>query len=230
MSTPERWLLDLDGHSHVVEIADAGLRRRLSWTVDGTEVANLVTSDERVVLTSDEGVVGVRLPTFVGPARRVTLHDNEIAAHAGPGGTDFDAEAGSAAARREAWIREHPRLHTARQTAVAAAGVLIPILAIWLLSQLVLPRIPWPDIDLPSIPWPDIDLPSIPWPDITLPSIPWPGLPDLPDLPAWVRDAATFVGPVLLAFFLARGEVKRRRDQDRRKHEEEEPATTDPTP
>jgi hypothetical protein len=94
----------------------------------------------------------------------------------------------------------------------AAVGVVVPILLIWLLARVALPAIPWPDVSLPRIPWPD--LPSIPWPDVSLPSLP---LPDLPELPQWLKDTAKLVGPVLVAFVLARGELRRRRQQDERK-------------
>jgi flagellar biosynthesis/type III secretory pathway M-ring protein FliF/YscJ len=71
-------------------------------------------------------------------------------------------------------------------------------------------RIPFPD--LPSLP----SLPSIPWPD--LPSIPFPSF----SLPAWVGtvlDAAKYVVPVVVAFVIARGEIRRRRrEQERRTH------------
>ena len=85
---------------------------------------------------------------------------------------------------------------------------------VWLLTLVPWPAvdIPLPDIDLPSIPWPD--LPSIPWPDISLPSIP---LPDLPDLPGWVDTVRKFLVTILIAFFIARGEVKRRRRAERAK-------------
>ena len=130
------------------------------------------------------------------------------------GGTDFEPEAGSRAARRAEWIGAHPHLHTARQTAIAAAGVGVPVLVVWLLTLVPWPAvdIPLPDIDLPSIPWPD--LPSIPWPDISLPSIP---LPDLPDLPGWVDTVRKFLVPILIGFFIARGEVKRRRRAEQAK-------------
>jgi hypothetical protein len=220
---PERWLLASDGREHVVEIAEAGLRRRLSWLVDGTEVAARTTSDERVVLDGGEhGAVGVRLPTFTGPARRVTWHspDAELgavaAARTGLGGIDLGPEPGSKAAAREAWIRAHPNLHTARRTGAAVLGVLLPLLALWLLARI---DIPWPDL---SIPWPDWGLPSIPWPDL---SIPWPDW-DLPELPAWLRellDKAKYVGPVLVAYAVARAEVRRRRAQDERKHRATDP-------
>jgi hypothetical protein len=213
----ERWLLTHVGRQHVVEIADAGLRRRLTWLVDGTQAAGRTTSDERVVLDGgDFGAVGVRLPTFTGPARRVTWYPPDAglgavaAAHAGLGGVDLDPESGSRAAAREAWIRAHPNRHAARRAGTAVLGVLLPLLGLWLLARI---DIPWPDI---SIPWPDWDLPSIPWPDL---SIPWPDW-DLPELPAWVRellDKAKYVGPVVVAFVLARAEVRRRRAQDERK-------------
>ncbi|WP_369140969.1 hypothetical protein [Modestobacter versicolor] len=218
--SPERWLLTSAGHEHSVEIAEAGLRRRIGWTVDGTAVATTTTSDERVVLDGGaHGAVGVRLPAFTGPARRVTWWspDAELgavaAAHTGLGGTDLDPEPGSKAAAREAWIRAHPDLHAARRTGAAVLGVLLPIVALWLLTRV---DVPWPDLDLPAIPWPDWDLPAVPWPDL---SIPWPDW-DLPELPAWVRevlDKAKYVVPVLIAFALARGEVRRRRAQDERK-------------
>ena len=212
--TPERWLLTADGHEHVLEIADAGLRRRLTWRVDGTEAASKTTSDERVVLDGGEhGALGVRLPAFTGPARRVTWYppDTDLgavaAAHTGLGGVDLDPEPGSKAAAREAWIRAHPDLHAARRTATAVLGVLLPLLVVWLLT-----RIDWPDV-----PWPNWDLPAIPWPDIPRPD--W----DLPELPAWLRellDKAKYVVPVVIAFVLARAEVRRRHAQDERKRDD----------
>ena len=220
--TPERWLLTHDGREHVLEIADAGLRRRLTWQVDGAEAATKTTSDERVTLDGGEhGAVGVRLPTFSGPARRVTWYSPDAdlgavaAAQTGLGGVDLDPEPGSKAAAREAWIRAHPNLHAARRTGTAVLGVLLPLLVVWLLTRI---DIPWPDI-----PWPDWDLPSIPWPEL---SIPWPDW-DLPELPAWVRellDTAKYVGPVVLAFVLARAEVRRRHTQDQRKRDRDDAA------
>ncbi|MPQ96477.1 hypothetical protein GB931_00785 [Modestobacter sp. I12A-02628] len=217
---PERWLLTCDGREHRVEITEVRLRRRVGWLVDGTEVAATTTSDEHVVLNGGEhGAVGVRLPRFTGPARRITWWSPDTrpgavaAAHTGLGGTDLDPEPGSKAAAREAWIRAHPNLHAARHAGGAVLGVVLPLVVLWLLAQVSLPAIPWPDWDLPSIPWPDWDLPTIPLPD-------W----DLPELPAWVRellDKATYVAPVLVAFVVARAEVRRRRAQDQRKQSAE---------
>ena len=80
--------------------------------------------------------------------------------------------------------------------------------------------IPWPHLPLPNLP----DLPEIPWPD--LPSVPLPDLPDLPDVqvPDWLRwilDKAKYVWPVVIAYVLARGEIRRRREQDRKRQPQE---------
>ena len=63
-------------------------------------------------------------------------------------------------------------------------------------------------IDLPSIPWPDIDLPSLPWPDI-----PWPEI-SLPDVPDWVGLPVKVAVAMLVAYVVARGEIRRRRNRE----------------
>ena len=211
MGDVERWHVVHDGHEHAVAVEQGALTREVRWTRDGVELGRKKSSDETIVLSPQGVDPALRLKfAMVGPARRVTLHDSETAAHAGLGGTDLEPEAGSKAARRAEWIGRHPHLHTARQTALAAAGVVVPVLLVWLLSMVPWPSVdvPWPD--LPSIPWPDISLPSIPWPDVDLPSIPWPDV-DLPHLPAWTEPVRKLLVPVLIAFFIARGEVRRRR-------------------
>ncbi|RYB95296.1 hypothetical protein EUA93_13680 [Nocardioides oleivorans] len=220
----ERWDVAHDGHHHVVTIEQGALVRHVTWTRDDAQVATKKTSDETIVVTSPEGgAVRLKFP-LVGPARRVTLHESEAAAHTGLGGTDLEPEAGSKAAARADWIGRHPHLHTVRQTVVAAAGVGVPILLVWLLTLVPWPSldIPWPDIDLPSIPWPSIPWPSIPLPSISWPSIPWPSIPwpDLPDLPPWVDTVRKFAIPILIAFFIARGEVKRRKKAEEKAAEE----------
>lgn len=214
---PERWALKEGDHNHTVEITDLGWRRQVAWLRDGDEVVTRRSDDKRIVLNGGpHGSVRVNLPQFIGPARRVSLFQNAKSAYTGLGGTDFAPEAGSRAAEREAWIRAHPRQYAIRRTAAAAAGVLIPILLAALLM-----RIPWPglpNLPRPDIPWPDWRLPQIPWPDI-----PWPDwrLPDW-DMPEWVGtllDRLKYVWPVLLAVFWSWREVRRRREQDRRKAE-----------
>ena len=215
MGDTERWHLDHHGDEHVIEVDQGALTREVVWTRGGTVLERKKTSDDTIVLAPKGEDTALRLKfAMVGPARRVTLHGSETEAHTGVGGTDFEPEAGSRAARRAEWIGAHPHLHTARQTAISAAGVGVPVLVVWLLTLVPWPAvdIPLPDIDLPSIPWPD--LPSIPWPDISLPSIP---LPDLPDLPGWVDTVRKFLVPILIAFFIARGEVKRRRRAEQAK-------------
>jgi hypothetical protein len=215
MGTTEHWHLAEDGREHAVAVEQGALTREVVWTRDGVELARKKTSDETIVLSPKGQDQALRLKfPMTGPARRVTLHGSEAEAHTGLGGTDLEPEAGSRAARRAEWIGRHPHLHTARQTALAAAGVGVPVLLVWLLSMVPWPSlgIPWPD--LPSIPWPD--LPSIPWPDISLPAIPWPDL-GLPSLPAWTEPVRKLVVPVLIAFFIARGEVKRRRKAEERR-------------
>lgn len=217
----ELWHLTHEGHDHVVEVDRGAVVRVVRWLRDGTEVASRKTSDETIVLLDKSegtgGAVRLKFP-LVGPARRVTLHDSETQAHTGLVGTDFEPEAGSKAAARAEWIGRHPHLHTARQTALAAAGVGVPVLLVWLLTLVPWPSldVPWPDIDLPSIPWPSIPWPSIPLPSISWPSIPWPDV-DLPSLPAWTEPVRKLAVPVLIAFFIARGEVKRRRRAEEQK-------------
>lgn len=216
----DRWSLTRDGCLHEVEICEVGLHRRVVWRVDGETVAEGKSHDERAVLVADgHGSIGLHFRTFAG-TRRVTWfeHTNIPAALAANktliGGVDFEPEAGSKAARRRAWMHQHPRLYTGRQTIFAAIGLAAGVLITWLIGRLW-HLIPWdwlPQIQLPRIPWPDISLPSIPWPDI-----PWPDLPDIA-LPGWigtVLDAAKYVVPVLFAGWLAMRESRRRRDSKR---------------
>lgn len=204
----DRWTLTQGQHTHAVTIADDGFRRRITWSVDGTEVATKATTDERVRLDGgDHGSLFIRLPSFIGPARRVTWHPvgATASALAGLGGDDFAPEPGSRAARRDERIRRHPRQYAAQQAVLATIKVLAPLLVAWLLARIAWPSIPLPDIDLPRIPWPDVDLPRIPWPDIDLPRF---------RPPEWLRpllDALKYVGPVVIAVALAVNETRRRR-------------------
>lgn len=220
-------MLTWEGAEHAVQIDDAGLGRTITWTIGGEEIATKKTSDDKVVLDGHEhGAIAVRLPTFVGPARRVTWWDGDTevgaaaAALTGIGGVDLDPEPGSKAAVREEWIRAHPKRYAAQRTAVAVAGVAVPLLAIWLLAQIPIPEIDWPDWDI-NIPWPDIPWPEIPWPSISLPKF---SLFDF-TVPEWVKtvaDIGKYVWPVLLAAVLAQREVARRRRQDERKRQNDD--------
>lgn len=228
MTGVERWTLEHEGRTHVVEVDPAGLGRSITWRCDDELVVERRTWDDTVRLVPPDdagtpGAVRLRFGAF-GPARRVTWYDTTehldaaSVAELGVGGYDLLPEPGSKAALRDAWIDAHPNLHTAKRTATALLGVLLSLLTAWLLARFALPAIPWPDWDLPRIPWPDWDLPSIPWPQIDLPRIPWPDW-DLA-LPWWVKEVgeyAKYVVPIVVAFAVAQSEVRRRRAQRERR-------------
>lgn len=233
---PERWRLERDDAEHVVSIASDGVfQRKFRWSIDGTPVAEKRTSDDRFTLAADDQpfAITIRMAQFSDSARRVQLFTGEdstvvkATAATGIGGTDLLPAPGTRAARRQERMAENPTLYTVQRTLGAVAAIVAPIVVIWLLAQL-LSVIPWPDVDLPDIPWPDVDLPDapeIPLPDINLPSI------DLPDLPAWteqVADAAKYVVPVLIAFAVARGEIRRKKKVDERQADERGGDVTDP--
>ncbi|WP_248583568.1 hypothetical protein [Nocardioides sp. InS609-2] len=77
---------------------------------------------------------------------------------------------------------------------LVGAAILIPLLGL-------IPR-----LDLPSILWPDVDLPG------------W----QLPGWVRWVLDHAKYVVPVIVAYAVARPEIRRRRQQ----HEQRGPTTS----
>jgi hypothetical protein len=201
------WRLSVGGHEHRVE-ADPGTSRRLRWYVDDELVAEKRSMDERVRIESPAGRMLVRFTTLGAP-RRATLADDAD-------GHDLLPDPGSPAARFEDKVRAHPERYALLQTVGGVGKVVVPIVLASLLARLVF-SLP---IDLPAIPSPD--LPSLPSPD--LPSIPFPDLP-LPDLQAWsapgwveqVLDVAHYIWPVVLAFVLARAEIRRRRRQDEKR-------------
>ena len=205
-----------DGARHRVEVTGEVVRT-LRWWVDDELVVEKKSMDDKLTVTREGGQALTVRHSSLGAPRRATLYDDQPTALVGLGGLDLVPEEGSRAALWERRVVEHPRRHTVLATLGAAAGVIVPIVLLAIVLPL-LSRIPWPDIDiplpdLPSIPWPD--LPSIPWPD--LPSIPWPDV-DLPDwaLPGWMRwvlEHAKYVVPVVVAFVVARGEIRRRRQQ-----------------
>lgn len=194
------WEGRVEERAHRVELS-AGLLPRATWYVDGEEVATAKVADQKASLSAEGlGRVVVRTSWFGAPRRANLLGEDELL-----GGTELMPEPGSPAARHLDAAVAHPTRHTMLQTGGAAAGVVVPIVLIALLVRLA-DRIPWPD--LPNIPRPD--LPSIPWPSIPWPDIPWPDV----ALPGWVEplaDSAKYVVPVVVAFVLARAEIRRRR-------------------
>ena len=234
----QRWELSALGRRHRVETTGSVVRT-VTWHVDDRLVATTRSSDDTIRLapgdrlekSRDEGLaedageeppdVGALTVTFtaLGRPKRATWFrpDGDVAASAravlGVGGVDLTPEPGSPAALREERIARHPRRHTALAVAGGVATVVAPLLLGLLVVRLAV-VIPWPDWDLPDIPWPDVDLPSVPLPDVDLPDV---DLPDwqLPDWVGWLLDRAGYVWPVVVAWFLARREIRRRRDQAR---------------
>ncbi|MDZ5619836.1 hypothetical protein SFC88_03310 [Nocardioides sp. HM23] len=211
--TGQRWDLDVEGRHHRVE-ADGSTRHRVRWYVDDQLVAERTAMEDKIRLRPSGdaaghglGAVLVRFSTLGAPRRATRLPPDEaldVQLSTGVGGTDLVPERGSKAAQHDERMLAHPTRYTVIQTAGGVATVVVPLLVAALLARLAF------SFDWPAIPWPD--LPDIPWPEIRLPGIPLPNW----SLPGWVREAlgyAKYVWPVLLAFLLARAEIRRRRTQ-----------------
>lgn len=228
---PQRFSLRRNGHDHLVEIT-SHFARSVTWLIDGETVATKSSHEDHLRLEAPEGqdhlgVIGVWFPALFGAVRRVTLFEgtDEVSAVeqsvVSVGGIDLEPEPGSPAALREAKIRAHPTRFAIIATLLAVAKVALPLLVGLLGFRLVM-QIDWPewnllpDWTLPDWNLPDWDLPwpTIPWPDWSFPAV---------SLPVWMRevlDKAKYVWPVVLAYVLARGEIRRRRHQDQLRRDE----------
>lgn len=200
----------VDGVRHRV-VAGGNVRHEVTWTVDGDDVASKKELEDTVRLDGGDHGRLVVVYSAMGTPRRATLHEpgDELKSLGGVGGVDLEPAPGSKAAAYEQKVLDHPNRYAVLQTLGGVAKVVVPILLTLLVARFAI-AIPWPDWNLPSIPMPD--LPSIPWPSISLPSIPWPSW----SLPGWLRETLSYlkyVWPVVLAFVLARAEIKRRRTQ-----------------
>lgn len=208
------WSRTISGHTHHLEVTGE-IIRTFVWTVDGEEVLTRKTADDRARLESKAHGSLLVIHSGLGTPRRATYFapGEDLAGMAGIGGVDLTPEPGSRAAAYEQRVIDHPKRYALIETLGGAAGVVGGIVAAmvvaWILARVSLPDIdlPLPNLpDLPDLPLPD--LPSIPWP-----SIPWPDLPDV-HVPGWVEQAAgylKYIWPIVLAFVLAQGEIKRRR-------------------
>jgi hypothetical protein len=219
------WTLRHRGHLLEVVAAADGRRQHLRFEVDGRLVAERSGPTAGRAFVLDDLDTGVDLPALglaggsvavlaVRPGRlqrcALVLPPTAPGPGDGPGRPEripFEPPAGTWAHRTYRWQRAHPKLYAARHVAVAVAEVALGLLAL----RLAVDLIPWG-----AIPWPgppDVDLP-----DVSLPEVPWPDLPrpDLPDwtLPGWVRavlESKKYWFPILVAAFVALGEVERRR-------------------
>ncbi|WP_406035922.1 hypothetical protein OG801_12395 [Nocardioides sp. NBC_00163] len=208
------WSRTISGHAHHLEVTGE-IIRRFVWTVDGEEILTKKTSDDRARLESKEHGSLLVIHSGLGTPRRATYFEpgEDLAGMAGIGGTDLTPEPGSRAAAYEQRVIDHPKRYALIETLGGAAGVVGGIVAAMIVAWIVA-RISLPDIDLPLPNLPDLpdlplpDLPSIPWP-----SIPWPDLPNVqvPEWVKWVANHLKYVWPIVLAFVLAQGEIKRRR-------------------
>ncbi len=211
----QTWSRTISGATHHLEVTGDFIRTFV-WTVDGEEVLTRRSADDRARLeTEDHGSLLV-IHSALGTPRRATYFapGEDLAGLAGIGGVDLTPEPESRAAAYERRVIDHPRRYALIETLGGAAGVvggiLVATVVAWILARISLPDIPLPNLpdlpDLPDLPLPD--LPSIPWP-----SIPWPDLPDVqvPEWVTWVADHLKYVWPVVLAFVLAQGEIRRRR-------------------
>ncbi|WP_406026448.1 hypothetical protein OH802_07110 [Nocardioides sp. NBC_00850] len=210
------WSRTISGRAHHLEVTGE-IIRTFVWTVDGEEVLTRKTSDDRARLESKAHGSLLVIHSGLGTPRRATYFapGEDLAGMAGIGGVDLTPEPGSRAAAYEQRVIDHPKRYALIETLGGAAGVVGGIVAAmvvaWILARVSLPDIdlPLPNLpDLPDLPLPD--LPSIPWP-----SIPWPDLPNVqvPEWVKWVANHLKYVWPIVLAFVLAQGEIKRRRKQ-----------------
>jgi hypothetical protein len=108
-------------------------------------------------------------------------------------------------------VLDHPTRFALIATAGGVAKVVVPILLSLVVVRFAI-NLPWPHLPHPDLP----DLPRVPWPDVPLPD-----LPDVhaPDWLRWLLDKAKYVWPVVLAYVLARAEIRRRREQEQRRAE-----------
>lgn len=228
------WHLARDGHQHQVE-ASGSPSHHVRWLVDDQVVAEKRTWEDKFTLTPDEpdepdglglGLVVLRF-SGLGKPRRATLYDvgEQAEALTGLGGVDLVPEAGSPAAAYEDKVRLHPTLYALIATAGGVAKVVVPLLLGLFVIRFAI-DIDWPELPLPDLPRPN--LPDIPWPN--LPDLPLPDLPDLrpPDWVRWVLDKAKYVWPIVLAYVLARAEIRRRREQDRKRRAADAPPEETP--
>lgn len=211
VATDQVWTLEHEGRQHRV-VAGGGMAHEVRWYVDDELLAEKKAWEDKLTVEAPGHKLRVVF-SGLGAPRRATLYDGEaeVQALTGLGGVDLVPEAGSKAAAYEDKVREHPTRYALIATVGGVAKVVVPIL-LTLVAVRFAVRIPWPDVPFPDLP----DLPSVPWPDIPwpdLPSIPFPDV-SVPDWVRWLLDKVKYVWPVVLAFVIARAEIKRRRDQD----------------
>ena len=208
MPPDQVWTLEHEGRQHRV-VAGRSARHVVRWYVDGELRAERGTMSDKVTLASPGPEDEAKLLVYysaLGAPRRATLYPDgdDATAVVRLGGIDLVPEPGSSAERYDDKLREHPNRYAGLAALGGAAKVLIPILLTVLAVRFAV-SIPWPNVPFPDLPSPD--LPSIPWPDIPTPD--W----QVPDWVWWILDKAKYVWPVVVAYVIARAEIKRRKDR-----------------
>jgi hypothetical protein len=198
-SSPQVWRLTAGGRTHRVE-AHPGFSRRVRWFVDDELVGEKKSVEEKFRIDGQAGRLDVRFATLGAPRRAtVVVGDDEV---------DLIPDPGSPAAQHEERVRAHPDRYAALLTVIGLARIVAPIVLAVVLARFAF-SLPWPDLPLPHLTTPD--LPSIPLPDWQLPG--W----SLPGWARWILEHAKYVWPVVVAYLIARAEIRRRRQQDERR-------------
>ena len=206
MPPDQVWTLDHEGHEHRV-VAGRNASHLVQWYVDGDLRAERKTMSDKVTLAAADGPAKLLVYySGLGAPRRATLYPDGDAARRSSGwaGIDLIPEPGSSAEQYDDKLRAHPNRYAGLAALGGAAKVLVPILLTFVVVHIAI-NIAWPQIPFP-------DLPSVPWPDIPAPDLPdW----QVPDRVWWVLDKAKYVWPVVVAYVIARAEIKRRQDRTR---------------
>ncbi|GMA40964.1 hypothetical protein [Mobilicoccus caccae] len=204
--TAVTWTCTLGGRFYELDVTP-GLSTRTVLRVDGQQVHDEKVSGDRRTITLDaDRRVEVRLSSL-GKVRRATVHD-------GPVDLDFDAPAGSRAARTQEWGRTHPTLFALRHVVIKGGVIVVALLGLGALVKAVVePVVRWIAERMPDIPLPDIDLPDIPWPSIPRPDITPPDW--LAAFLTWFGQYDHIVKPLLIGLAIALFEIRRQRRQRR---------------
>lgn len=189
--------------------------------MDGRVVHNSASTNERRTIRLDATQPSEQSEKTILPVHRVEVRLSQLGkvrratAHSGPYELDFDAPAGSRAARLQAWGREHPLLYAARFVVGQIVVVLVALLGLGvLIAQLLQPLLTWLLGLIPDFSWPRFDLSWIPRFDLSW--IPWPQFTP----PAWLAAVldqlsqySPIISPLLIGVFLSLFEVRRQSRQ-----------------
>ncbi|MDO9380572.1 MAG: hypothetical protein Q7T56_17140 [Nocardioidaceae bacterium] len=226
MTDGERWYrIDVDGRRLETAVVRDERGRRLQLRVDGDVVDDQPSTWSSTTLRGEDGT-GVKVepvhPGRISSARLVPPEDEAAGADLREVLKDRAAgrlrpPRGSVGGRLDDFADDHAWFVVVRHVGGSGAGLLLSVLGIGALLRALLPRF---DVELSAPDWlPSIDLSWIPDPFGWL----WGLLPDwdLPDLdaPGWLDAllaSEKWWGPLLIALFVALGEIDRRRKRAER--------------